>query len=153
MTIRFYNIRDPHGYMSNFSRHPVVLYGKQWPTSEHFFQAQKFAGTEHEERVRLATTPKEAARIGRDRTLPLRVDWEDVKDNIMRVVVRAKFTQHIELRKQLVATGDEDLVEATTDDDYWGCGESGGGKNMLGVVLVEVRAELRNREDGHESPA
>lgn len=143
MTIRFYNIRDPYGYMSNFAHYPIQLRAKRWPTSEHFFQAQKFAGTAHEERIRLATTPMEAARIGRDRSLPLRTDWENVKDDMMREAVRAKFFQHQELGAQLVATGDEELVEATTDDLYWGAGTNGKGKNMLGTILMEIRAELR----------
>jgi N-glycosidase YbiA len=52
-------------------------------TTEYYFQAQKFAGTEHEEAVRLRKTPRQAADMGRSRKLPLRRDWESVKDQVM----------------------------------------------------------------------
>ena len=50
-----------------------------WPTTEHYFQAQKFAGTEYEEKIRLTNSPMIAARLGRSRIHPLRPDWENVK--------------------------------------------------------------------------
>ena len=55
MAIHFYRVNEKHGYMSNFSAHPIELDGVVWPTSEHYFQAQKFAGTPHAETVRLRT--------------------------------------------------------------------------------------------------
>lgn len=143
MTIYFYSTRDAYGDFSNFSPHGFVLSGVWWPTSEHYFQAQKFAGTVHEEAVRQAKTPKEAAAIGRDRGRPLRADWEQVKDDVMRTAVRAKFQAHAGLRAELLATGDAELVEHARSDSYWGCGADGSGKNMLGRILMEVRAELR----------
>jgi len=66
----------------------MQIAGKTWPTSEHYFQGQKFAGTEHEEAIRRQESPTIAARIGRDRNRPLRPDWEQVKDDIMREAVR-----------------------------------------------------------------
>ncbi len=60
MTILFYKINDEYGCFSNFSKHGFELNGKYWMTSEHYFQAQKFAGTEFEEQVRLSATPMEA---------------------------------------------------------------------------------------------
>jgi ribA/ribD-fused uncharacterized protein len=142
-TIAFYSTRDEYGAFSNFARHPVRLKGKVWPTSEHYFQAQKFAGTEHEEAVRLAKSPMIAARMGRDRKRPLRQDWEAVKVAIMREVVLAKFTQHPELRTLLLGTGDARIVEHTEKDSFWGDGGDGSGRNMLGEILMSVREELR----------
>jgi ribA/ribD-fused uncharacterized protein len=141
--IHFYSTREEYGCFSNFSRHPIVLMGKRWPTSEHFFQAQKFAGTAHEEEVRQAKTPTLAARLGRDRKRPLRRDWEAVKDQVMLEAVRAKFSQHEELRAILLGTGDALLVEHTENDSYWGDGGDGSGKNRLGQILMKLRDELR----------
>jgi ribA/ribD-fused uncharacterized protein len=141
--IHFYRISEEFGCFSNFSRHTVWLKGKKWPTSEHYFQAQKFAGTDHEEAIRLASSPRVAADSGRDRKKPLRRDWEAVKDDIMRDAVRAKFTQHADLREVLLSTGTATLVEHTTNDAYWGDGGDGSGKNMLGRILMEIREELR----------
>jgi ribA/ribD-fused uncharacterized protein len=69
-----------------------------------------------------------------------------VKDDIMREALRAKFTQHEDLRKILLETGDARLVEHTTNDRYWGDGGDGSGLNMLGKLLMELREELRNEE-------
>src|SRR5687767_15710527 len=109
--IRFYRVAEPYGEFSNFAPFAFELKGKQWPTSEHYFQAQKFAGTEHAEAIRQTRSPMIAARMGRDRAKPLRRDWEAVKDDVMREAVRAKFTQHPELLALLLATGDAHLVE------------------------------------------
>lgn len=144
LTIYFYSAHDePYGCFSNFSQHGFELDGKYWRTSEHYFQAQKFAGTPHEERVRNARTPKQAAEIGRDRKLPLRRDWERMKDDVMRKAVLAKFNTHADLREILLNTGNEEIVENAPHDYYWGCGKDGSGKNMLGKILMEVRSQLR----------
>lgn len=141
--IKFYRTGDEYGEFSNFSKHRVFLNERLWPTTEHYFQAQKFAGTEHDEAVRMAPTAKGAAEMGRDRKRPLRPDWETVKDDVMREAVRAKFTQHEELRDVLLGTGDAELIEHTANDNYWADGGDGSGLNMLGKILMEIREELR----------
>ena len=141
--ILFYRVSELYGGFSNFSPHPFELKGKVWPTSEHYFQAQKFAGTEHEEAIRLAKSPMVAARMGRSRERPLRVDWEAEKDDIMREALQAKFTQHPALRSLLLETGDAELVEHTTNDRYWADGGNGRGRNRLGQLLMELRAKLQ----------
>jgi ribA/ribD-fused uncharacterized protein len=140
--ILFYRVDEPYGEFSNFAPYPIKLNGRTWPTSEHYFQAQKFAGTEHEQAVRKAKSPMTAAHLGRSRKLPLRRDLESVKDQVMREALRAKFTQYPELTSLLLATGDAKLVEHTEKDRYWGDGGDGSGKNRLGILLMELRAEL-----------
>jgi hypothetical protein len=144
--INFYSTKDAYGCFSNFSAHPFKLKGKIWKTSEHYFQAQKFAGTEHEEEIRLIDSPMVAARAGRSRQKPLREDWEVVRDDVMREAIRAKFTQHEDLRKILLETGDAILVEHTANDRYWADGGDGSGLNMLGKLLMELREQLRNEQ-------
>lgn len=141
-TILFYRVSEPYGEFSNFSPHPIRLKGKTWPTTEHYFQAQKLAGTEHEEAIRRLKSPMVAARTGRSRKLPLRRDWESAKDDIMREALRAKFTQHDDLRALLLGTGDATLIEHTANDSYWADGGDGTGKNRLGQLLMELRAQL-----------
>jgi len=141
--INFYSTSGEYGCFSNFSRHPIFLKGKRWPTTEHYFQAQKFAGEPDEEEVRLANKPMLAASMGRDRKRPLRRDWESAKENVMLDALRAKFTQHDELKAILLGTGDAKLVEHTANDSYWGDGGDGSGKNRLGHLLMKVREELR----------
>lgn len=140
--VRFYHPREPYGEFSNFARFPIVVRGLVWPTTEHYFQAQKFAGTPHEESVRLAASPGVAARMGRSRIAPLRSDWEEVKEGVMLEALRAKFTQHDRPKRRLLGTGTAILIEHTAKDIYWGDGGDGSGKNRLGHLLMQVRTEL-----------
>lgn len=141
--IKFYRVSEPFGCFSNFAAYPVTMDGAVWPTSEHFFQAQKFHDEAHREAIRTTQSPMDAARMGRDRTKRLRDDWERVKDDVMYRVVLAKFTQHQGIRSQLLSTDDAPLVEHTKNDSYWGDGGDGSGKNLLGQILMRVREEIR----------
>ncbi|QBD74828.1 NADAR family protein [Ktedonosporobacter rubrisoli] len=144
MSILFYSrLEKPYGCFSNFSHHGIEMDGKWWPTVEHYFQAQKFAGTTYAEKIRNASSPKQAADMGREHRYPLRHDWEQVKDNIMLQAVLRKFTTHEQLRDLLLSTGEEELIENSPGDYYWGCGADGSGKNKLGQILMQARAILR----------
>ncbi len=142
--ILFYSVGDDYGEFSNFAPYPISVGGKRWPTSEHYFQAQKFQDTKHREAIRRANSPMQAARMGRDRKKKLRRDWESVKVGVMRQALTAKFTQHTDLKALLLGTGDAKLVEHTDNDRYWGDGGDGSGKNMLGRLLMQVRDALRD---------
>lgn len=147
MPIYFYTPREqPYGCFSNFSRHGIAMEGVWWPTVEHYFQAHKFAGTpfaDYAEQIHRAATPKQAAALGRSRSVPVRADWEQVKDEIMLAAVQRKFETHEALRALLLASGDEEIVENAPGDYYWGCGADGSGQNKLGKTLMAVRAHLR----------
>lgn len=147
LQIKFYKPTESYGEFSNFSPHSVRLDGKNWPTVEHYFQAQKFINTHHEEEIRNLKTPMEARNSGQDRSKPLREDWDRVKDNIMRKAVFAKFSQHDNLKKLLLSTQDAFLIEHTKNDSYWGDGRNGKGRNMLGQILMEVRDQLNNQSN------
>lgn len=84
--------------------------------------------------------------MGRDRKKKVRRDWEAVKVGVMTEAVRAKFIQHEELRAVLLGTGEACLVEHTEKDDFWGDGGDGSRRNVLGLILMQVRAELREAE-------
>jgi ribA/ribD-fused uncharacterized protein len=141
--IYFYRTGDEFGCFSNFSAHPIELDGQAWPTTEHYFQAQKFLDPDVQENIRTAPSPMIAARMGRDRSKPLRPDWESVKLDVMRKAVRAKFHQHAGIRETLFSTGDAVIVEHTANDAFWADGGDGRGQNWLGKILMEIRDELR----------
>jgi N-glycosidase YbiA len=142
--INFYSTSDEYGAFSNFAPYPIALGGATWPTSEHYFQAQKFENPADRDAIRKVKSPMIAARMGRDRKRKLRRDWERVKLGVMRQAVEAKFRQHDELRELLLGTGDATIVEHTTNDDFWGDGGDGSGRNELGRILMAVRAQLRD---------
>lgn len=139
--IRFYRKGEPYYEFTNFVPFQIELDAKVWPTSMHYFQAQKHAGSPLEEEIRRASGPRKAFNLGRSRQP--RPDWPKVRDIVMYRAVRAKFTQHVWLAERLLSTGDAELVEHTANDDYWGDGGDGRGKNMLGCILMLVREELR----------
>lgn len=142
--VRFYHSDQPWGELSNFSRHAVFLDGRVWPTVEHFYQAQKFAGTPEEELIRCAATPLLAKRLAAELSPGYRRDdWPAVKEQVMLVGLRAKFQQHPDLRDRLLRSGDRLLVEHTANDAYWGDAGDGTGENRLGALLMQVRTELR----------
>lgn len=121
-----------------------------WPTSEHYFQAQKFVGTPFVEQIRQLSRPREAFDFTRDPKVSLwrRDDWEHIKEAVMYKALLAKFTQHYDLRKLLLETQDRKLVEHSPYDSYWGDGGDGKGKNRLGVLLVKLRSELQKGQKG-----
>jgi len=130
-----------HRFLSNFYPSPIEMpTGETAPTVEHAYQAWKTEDREEREVILLASSPGAAKRLGRRATL--RPKWEGIKLLVMEGLVRQKF-QDKKLRKQLVGTGDEELVEGNSwGDTYWGvCG--GVGSNHLGKILMKIRAELR----------
>lgn len=141
--IKFYARTDEWGEFSNFAHFEVKIGGKTWPTTEHYFQAQKFpSDPQYQEKIRQANTPMIAAQMGRDHKYPLRKDWESVKDHVMYQALQAKFTQHESLKALLLSTGDAKLIEHTINDSYWADGGDGKGKNKLGLLLMKLRNEL-----------
>lgn len=143
MTIYFYGTDEvPYGCFSNFSSRGFSIDGLWWPTSEHYFQAQKFVGTRQHDRIHRAPSAMRAAELGRDRSIRLRADWDKVRDDVMRHAVYEKFRQNEDIKEILLGTGSEELVEDTTTDHYWGRGTTGTGKNMLGRILMRTRTRL-----------
>lgn len=141
--IYFYSQTNTYSEFSNFSPQGIEMDGKWWKTVEHYFQAQKFSDDAYRQRIAKASTPKMAKALGRTRALPIRADWDSVRDDVMLAAVGAKFRTHKALADTLLATGDEDLAEAAPGDYYWGIGGDGSGENRLGLILQTVRAELR----------
>lgn len=127
-------------FLSNYYNSPIEYEGYTYGSVEAAFQAQKTLDVgRRREFTRLA--PNKAKALGR--RVPLRSDWEDVKDEIMYNLVKIKFLSNPELRKKLLATLTEELVEVNTwRDTYWGQCE-GKGQNKLGKILMKVREELR----------
>lgn len=147
MTIYFYKVWQPFGCFSNFSNHGIEIHGTYWPTVEHFYQAQKFVGSEDAliiPVIHAAQTPEEAAALGRCQSRTLRSDWDVVKIPVMREAVFKKFLTHLDIQETLLNTGNEVLVENSPTDYFWGCGADQTGQNHLGKVLMSVRDDLRN---------
>jgi len=138
------NFRGKYFFLSNFFPAEVTFEGITYQNNEAAFQAQKIFDNEGK-RAFADLQPKDAKRRGRH--VRLRQDWEDVKDGIMEEIVRAKFTQNPKLKEQLLSTGNAQLIEGNTWNDwYWGVDmKSGAGKNHLGKILMKIREELQGK--------
>lgn len=143
VTIYFYSQTEKYAEFSNFAAYGVQLDDEWWPTVEHYFQAQKFLDETYRTKIRRSFKPKDASNLGRTRELPIRKDWEMIKDEVMFRAVKKKFETHPDPRQLLLSTGDEEIVENAPMDAYWGCGPVGQGLNKLGKILMQVRGELR----------
>lgn len=141
--ILFYHEYEAYGWLSNYYECEICVDGRQWMSTEHFYQAQKSLNPTVQETIRLAATPDDAKNLGNHGTLVVRPDWDSHRIIAMRRALEAKFFQHPELQALLLETGTALLVENSTCDYYWGCGADGTGKNMLGLMLVHLRQEIR----------
>jgi ribA/ribD-fused uncharacterized protein len=136
--------------LSNFSSFMVHWRNHHFPTAEHVYHFERFVGCGHEHRaaIKRATSAHEAFRYAQSNRQHQRPDWEAVRVDIMREILRAKARQHEYVHRKLLATGDRQLVEDSWRDSFWGWGPNHDGKNMLGVLWMEVRAELRAADPG-----
>lgn len=169
MTIRFYGVRGPYGFLSNF--HPAIfkIGDIAYASVEHAYQSFKAITEEDRDKILSAATAATAKRWGAQ--IERRADWESdvgtptlhnmftddrgcfcqkTKDFYMLQAVIAKFTQRPELRRQLLATGDQELIEASPTDLYWGSGKKNDGLNKLGRMLRHVRTIERSRQDSFD---
>jgi len=131
-------------FLSNFYNAPVMYEELLYLNNEAAFQSAKVLDIEKRKQF-CTKDPSTAKRKGRNVTL--RHDWEKIKDKVMEDCVRDKFTRNEVLKKRLIETGDEELVEGNLwNDTYWGVCR-GRGRNMLGKILMKVREELRDESE------
>lgn len=133
------SFRNEYAFLSNFFESPVTYDGITYRNSESAFQAQKCENKE--DRLQFADlNPSEAKHLGRH--VPLRKDWESVKIELMRDIVREKFRQNPDLLDKLLDTGNVYLEEGNDwGDKIWGI-VNGNGRNLLGFTLMELRDEF-----------
>jgi hypothetical protein len=142
MAIEFSSKSLKYSEFSNFYAAPFVIDGQTWQTVEHYFQAVKFPGDPLQEQIRTAKTPQQAKKLGRTRSPAFRADWETVKESVMEIALKAKFTQNQPLADLLKSTGNTELREKAFWDSYWGTGRNGRGRNRMGHLLQDLRDNL-----------
>ncbi len=148
------------GIYSQWYRSPMIINGTKYNCAEQYMMQQKaitFNDTEIANAVMRATNPMEQKALGRQIREFNIAEW-----NVWNVVCKnvvydgnfAKFTQHADLRDELMATGDAELVEASPTDVVWGIGLAENdprrfdktqwrGTNWLGEVIMQVRETLK----------
>jgi ribA/ribD-fused uncharacterized protein len=141
------HFKDDYFFLSNFYNCDIVYEGISYKSAEAAFQAQKCID-DNKKLEFSALSAGQAKKLGKE--IELRKDWNDIRVDIMKSVVRTKFDQHPELQEQLVATGDRCLIEVNVwHDKFWGV-SSGKGRNMLGRILMDLRKEYKEAEHGSD---
>lgn len=144
MADRIDKFRGEYAFLSNFFPCYVQYEGLDYPSVEHAFQAAKSLDLEVRRGMQVCPSPADAKYCGR--RLKLRPDWEQIKIQVMRDLVKDKFTRNlstVDIKKLLLETGDAYLEEGNHHrDTFWGTVD-GKGQNWLGKILMEVREELK----------
>ena len=143
-----------YSFLSNFYKCSFTVDGITYNCGEQFIQQKHcecLGQDELAQRILSTSDPSIQKQLGGS----IRADprpWRDVARAEILPGIRAKFTQNPELASLLLNTGTRDIGEATTDP-YWGVAMSlsntnilkkdmWSGKNIMGKVLMTVRAEL-----------
>lgn len=153
--------REAFGWLSNYHEAAIEIDGEIWRSTEFWYQAQKSTDPAYREAIRQAKNSDHAKGLGtdprrsrkarkrswfRENPSALRPDWDDIKFTVMERALRAKFTQHPDLRAALLATADAEIAEDSPHDTLWGLGRDGTGQNRMGRLLMQLRAEFREEE-------
>lgn len=140
MPINFYT---PKYYVfNNFSAHSIEFRGQLYPTSEHAYQAAKCTDPAGQEAIRNARSPSQAKTLANETYRAAKdPDWEHKKVSVVEEILRTKLAQHPEAQEALKESGDEEIVEDSPTDYFWGEGADGTGKNMLGKLWMKLRDE------------
>ena len=144
MSAKIDSFRGEYAFLSNFFPCYVRYEGLEYPTVEHAFQAAKTLDITQRQCFQVCRSPADAKHLGRK--VKLREDWEQIKIEVMRQLVRDKFTRNmstVDIKKLLLDTGDAYLEEGNNHKDrFWGT-VNGQGQNWLGKILMEIREELK----------
>lgn len=134
--------------LSRLQKINITRDGVTYPSLENFFQAMKTEDELIRKKI-AAMNPLEAKKYGK--LIPIRPNWEDVKDKVMKWGLRRKLASSYYLRI-LCDTGNEELIDWNYwHDNEWGhcyCNNCiGKGENKMGKMLMELRNELCEDSD------
>jgi len=172
--IAFTTVDGPYGWLGNMSPH-IVRYNDQWyKTAEALFQSMRFEGhPEVQMAIREAKSPMTAKMIAKKYKILIAgkesAEEQEANDlTRMRECILLKLKAHPDLKRRLLGTKDDQIIEDCSKRPrgsglFWGMAKTekklpdGGvettwaGRNELGKLWMEIRDELRH--DGQpESP-
>lgn len=156
--ILFFFSKEPENKeFSNFYETEFELDGVKYKSAEHAYQgikAKTFGDEDAFNKIQKAKSAQSAKAAGKKVKDYKEETWKEKKDEVMKSVLRAKFTQNLELRKKLLDSGEKLIANADSRDKYWGIGTSANttmatdpkkwkGENKLGKMLEELRAVIK----------
>ena len=153
-SVLFYGSDSP---FSSFYPSTFTLDGKTFTTCEQFLQYQKALHTgENETACKILQTnePLEQRHLG-NRLKPTQDQWDNIRaEQFMEAATKAKFQQNINLKNELINTGNKLLIQFSAHDKLWGVGlnihsieardkTKWKGQNLLGTILSKVREDIK----------
>jgi ribA/ribD-fused uncharacterized protein len=152
--IAFTKVALPFGWLGNMAPYPIEWNGKIWRTTEALFQSLRFNDEEIIEKIREQKSPMAAKMVAKpfsDKRIVEVASVDDIHNMTMCIVL--KVTQHPELKKQLLETGDRLIVEDVTSRGargtnlIWGAMLKDGewqGQNILGTIWMNIRKQIKD---------
>lgn len=154
-SIKFYDEYQPYYEFTNFYEGaPIKVNNISFKTAEHYYQWQKFDDPITQNRIINAPTARMATEIAEKSKYLIvpKFNKKNKKNDAMLAALREKFSQYQTLGTVLLSTGDKQLIEHNMYDNYWSDGGDGSGLNMLGILLMQVRSELKNATLKYTNP-
>jgi len=135
--------RGKYFFLSNYFSRQIEVNGRKFKSTEHYYQAMKFESSVLQQQVMNAETPNQSKKEARRLSKYIRYDWDEIKLDVMKIALYAKFTQHEDLKQMLIDTGDMILEEVNEwGDRFWGVDDDGFGENHLGKLLMQIRSSF-----------
>lgn len=154
--ITFTKTKLPYGWLGNMSAHNILYNNKEWKTAEALFQAMRFEDEAIIEEIRSMKSPMGTKMVARKHLNKMIITPRSPLDLCNMVdVLSLKVKQHPDLKKELLNTGDEQIVEDCTkrgmseSNCFWGMVLKDGqwiGENVLGKLWDIVRKDCRTAE-------
>lgn len=148
--------KEPFGKLLNMSGgYPLIVNGIRFGTLEHLYQCLRFPHLPGiQKRIIGKPSPLVAKWIAKPHRKKGRVNWFDVKFEMMLWCLHIKLAQHYDsFGKLLDQTGNKVIVETSPDGDLWGAIPSRikskshvlVGSNVFGKMLMQLRDEYRTK--------
>ena len=133
----------------NFSSFKVKWNGYLYSSVEEAYQAASFMGSDEElvEKIKKSYSADDAQRIAYANRDKQRKDWDNIKVDIMEELLRLKLEQNPYVKKKLLQTKKNLIVEDSPKDSFWGWGPNRNGNNQLGKLWMKLRDELMKDEN------
>ena len=143
----FFSRHDEAELLGSASHHPFILDGKEWPTTEHYYQAMLFDNDALQDKIRSQPHAKAAIASTKWHFFQKKKDWKKLRQVLMTRAIYTKCKTHPAVAKCLLETGNKKLVENSAYDYFWGCGRDRRAENTYGKVMMNVREKLKQEQD------
>lgn len=136
---------DRDHFLSTHSDHAFELEDKRWPSVEHYYQTKKYEGTTYGDKIFHSATAGQAYKLGNCWWRKKRGDFTATRKTLMTRALYSKAVQYPEIAEQLLATGEQMLIENSAYEHYWGIGRDQRGENHLGKIWMDIRTRLKEK--------